>query len=73
MLLFLFLNYWFKRFILFSLIAELVILLGIPSKEIKAEIEIYPETAETKIRSLQYNLESYKPFCASYSSIHFAL
>ena len=34
---------------IFSPIEELVIPLGIPSKEVKAEIEIHSVTAETKI------------------------
>ena len=34
---------------IFNPIEELVIPLGIPSKEAKAEIEIHPVTAETKI------------------------
>ena len=35
---------------IFNPIAELVIPLGIPNKETKAEIEIHPVTAEAKIR-----------------------
>ena len=35
---------------IFNPIAELVILIGIPSKEAKAEIEILPVIAETKTR-----------------------
>ena len=35
---------------MFNPIAELLIPLGIPSKEAKAEIEIDPVTVETKIR-----------------------
>ena len=34
----------------FNPIAELVIPIGIPSKEAKAEMEIHPITVETKIR-----------------------
>ena len=33
-----------------NLTAELVIRIGLPTKEPKAEIEIYPETTEAKIR-----------------------
>ena len=35
---------------IFNPIAELVIPIGIPTKETKAEIEIHPATAEAKIR-----------------------
>ena len=35
---------------IFNPIAELVIPIGIPSKEAKAEMEIHPITVETKIR-----------------------
>ena len=35
---------------IFNPITELVIPIGIPSKEAKTEIEIYPVTAEAKIR-----------------------
>ena len=35
---------------IFNPIAELVIPIGIPSKEAKAKIEIHPVTAEAKIR-----------------------
>ena len=35
---------------IFNHIAELVIPIGIPSKEAKSEIEIYPVIAEAKIR-----------------------
>ena len=34
-----------------STIAELVIPIGIPSKEVKAEIEIHPVIVEAKIRT----------------------
>ena len=35
---------------IFNSIAELIILIGIPSKEAKAEIEMHPVTAEAKIK-----------------------
>ena len=57
----------------FNPIAELVIPLGIPIKEAKSEIEIYPVIAEAKISKCSIYLELYKPFFAIYSSIHFAL
>ena len=53
----------------FNPIAELVIRIGIP----KAEMEIHPITVETKIRKCSTYGKSYKPFCASYSPIYFAL
>ena len=59
---FLFLNYWLIFLILAAIaqivspIEELAIPIGIPSKEAKAEIEIYPVIVETKIKSVQYNL-----------------
>ena len=49
---------------MFISIAELVIPVGIPIKEAKAEMETHPVIAEVKIRHVQYNLELYKPFCA---------
>ena len=49
-------------------ITYLVIPIGIPIEEQKAEMEIQPVTAEAKIR---YDLKQYKPFWTSYSSIHF--
>ena len=55
----------------FNLISELVISIGIPNKQAKAEIEIHPVIAGAK--SVQYNLELYKAFCTSYSSVHFVL
>ena len=58
---------------IFNAIEELVIPIGIPSKEGKAETEIHPVTAEVKKESAQLNLELYKPFCGFYSSIKFAL
>ena len=57
----------------FNSIAELVIPIEIPSENEKAEIEMHPVTPEAKKESFQYNLVSYKDFCASYSSIHFCL
>ena len=54
---------------IFNPIVELVIRIGIPIKEAKAEIEIHPVIVE----SLQYNLELHKPFCIFYSSILLAL
>ena len=36
--------------LIFNLIAELAVPIGIPSKEAKIEIEIHPVTTEAKIR-----------------------
>ena len=58
---------------IFNPVAELVIPIGIPTKETKAEIETRPVIVEPKIESVQYNLELYKPFCALYSSINLNL
>ena len=55
-----------------NLIAGLVIPIGIPCKQAKPEMERHPVTAEIKKESVQYNLEIYKRFCASYLSIHLA-
>ena len=52
-------------------IAELVIPIGMLSKEAKEKIEKHPVIREAKI--VQYNLELYEAFCVFYSSIHFAL
>ena len=56
---------------MFNPIAELLVPIGIPKKEAKAEIEIHPVIVEAK--RIQYNLEMYKYFCAFYSQIHFSL
>ena len=48
---------------IFSPITELVTLILIPTKEAKAEIETHPRS----------QIKPYKPFWASYSSIHFSL
>ena len=58
---------------IFNRIAELVIPIGIPIKEVKAGIEIRPVILEPKIRKFTNNLNLYKPFCAFYSSINFVL
>ena len=50
-------------------VAELVIPIGIPTKEAKAEIETHPVNVEITI-SGQYNSKLYKLFYASYSIIH---
>ena len=74
-----FLNYWLMFLFpaaieqIFNPISELVIPTGIPNKEAKAEIEIYPVIAEVKIRKCSYNLELCKPFCTFNSSIHFVV
>ena len=76
MLLFLFLKYWFILLIpaviaqIISPIEELVIPIGIPTKEAKAKIETHPVTIETKI---SYCSKLYKHFYTSYSLIHFDL
>ena len=62
---------------IFNPIAKLLIPIGIPSKEAKAEIEIHFVIVEAKNKKIvQYNLELYKLYvfyCVIYSSIHFAL
>ena len=55
---------------IFNFIGELVIPLEIPSKEVKAEIEIH---AVNTCSNVQYNLEFLKSFSVFYSSIHFVL
>ena len=52
-----FLNYWLVLFLIFAVIApifnriaELIISIGIPSKEAKAAIEIHPAILEAKIK-----------------------
>ena len=52
---------------IFNPIAELVIPIGIPAKEEKAEIIIHP------VIVFQYDLKLYKPFYVFYSSVYFAL
>ena len=59
---------------IFDLIAEIVIPIGIPTKEAKAEIEAHPVTAEIKIS--KYSILQKTPiqsFYASSSLIHFDL
>ena len=51
---------------IFNAIAELVIPIGIPSKEAKSEIEIHPVIVEVKIKKCSYISELYKPFCVFY-------
>ena len=58
---------------MFNAIAELVIPIGIWSKKAKAKTEVDTVIVRTKIDSVQYSLELCKPFCAFYSSVHFAL
>ena len=53
-------------------VAELVIPIGIPTKDAKAEIETHPVNVEITI-SGQYNSKLYKLFYASYSIIHIDL
>ena len=55
---------------IFNPIIELIIPTEISTKEAKAEMEIHILTAKTKVRSVQCDLESYKPFCSYYSSIN---
>ena len=49
---------------IFNPVAELVIPIGIPRKEVKAEMEIDSVIVEAKIKSVQYNLDLYQPFYA---------
>ena len=78
MVLFLFLNYLPILFnscyycTNFSFCYKLVIPIWIPRKDTKAEFEIHPVIAETKI-IFQHNLELHKLCSAFYSSIRFAL
>ena len=51
---------------IFNPIAEVVISIGIQTKEAKAELEIHSVIVEAKKESVQYNLELYKPFCTFY-------
>ena len=57
----------------FNSIAELVIPIGTPIKESKAEIGIHLVIAEAKIRKSGYKLGLHKLSCVFYSSIQFAL
>ena len=48
--------------------------IGMPSKEAKAEIETHSVTTKVKFKAVQNEIQSCtKPFCVSYSSIHFGL
>ena len=51
---------------------ELAMPTGIPTKEVKAEVEAHPVTLEANISKCLHNSKSYKPFCASYLLIDFA-
>ena len=51
---------------IFNPIAELVIPIGLPRKETKAEIEINLVIVKIKQERVQYKLELYIPFCAFY-------
>ena len=58
---------------IFNLIAELVIPIGIASKEAKAGIETHSVIAEVKIRNFSIYFKIVKNFLCSYSSIHSGL
>ena len=58
---------------IFNAIAELLIPIGIPTKEAKAEIEIHPVTTKAKTRKCLIYFKTYKLFCSLYSSIYFLL
>ena len=58
---------------IFIVATELAIPTGIPTIEANAETETPPVTVEAKISKCSYNLKFYKPFCASYLLIDFAL
>ena len=74
-MLLLFIYYWLYFLIpavttqIFNPIAELVISIGIPTKEAKAEIEMHPVIEEVTV-SGQYNSKLYKLFYAFYSLIY---
>ena len=55
----------------FNPIAEVIIPIGISSKEAKAEIEIHPVTVGVKIRKCSVWFRVVQTFCAFYSSIDF--
>ena len=55
----------------FNLIAELIIPIGIPTKEAKVEVETHLVTV--KIKRSKCSLQLYKPFYASVSLIYFYL
>ena len=44
-----------------------------PTKEAKTQMETHKVTVEAKISKCLIKIKSYKPFCVSYLSIHFAL
>ena len=56
----------------FNPVAELVIPIGIPTEEAKAEMETHPVIKEIKING-PYNWKLYKLFHAFYPLIHFGL
>ena len=56
---------------IFGPIAELVVPIGIPIKDTKAEMETHTVIVEAKIKKVFNSLELYKSFCAFYSSIYF--
>ena len=58
---------------MFNPIAELVILIGIPTKEAKVEMQTHSVNAETKISKCSMKCETLQTFYASYSSIYFGL
>ena len=51
----------------------MVIPIGIPVKEAKAEFEIHPVLVEAKIRECSKYFRVVQPSCVFYSSIHLAL
>ena len=58
---------------IFNSISELVIPIGIPIKEVKAEIEMHPVIVEVKIRSYSIKFRFVQTFFDFYSFVHFAL
>ena len=56
----------------FSPVSEIVIPIRIPSKELKAEIEMHAVPAKSK-KWVKYILEFYNPSCAFYIPIYCAL
>ena len=58
---------------IFNPTVELIIPIGISTKEAKTEIEVHAVTAQAKIRKCPYILELHNRFCASYSLIKFAI
>ena len=58
---------------IFNPIAEVTIPIGIPTKEVKEEIETHPVTTKAQINKCSIYFKAFQTFFAFYSTIHFII